>query len=119
MESSESRRDTCAERTSFYRFILCGIAQNVADLGFEAASMSRGPPLQARFYIVFQVTNYKLRHRDLAIVDIKISTMATIVNALVLLCFLLGLILARSAKPLRCRPRRPAHMLTLSCGFGS
>src|SRR5262245_39565226 len=119
MESGKARRDTRAEGTSLYRFVLCGIAQNVAHLRFKAASMPCGPPLEARFYIVFQVTNDKLSHQDLAIIDIKISIIATIVNALVPLCFLFWLILARSAKPLSCRSRRPAHMLTLSCGYGS
>src|SRR5258708_26892126 len=63
MESSKTRRDTCTERTSLYRFVLCGVAQNVAPLRFKAAAMPSGPPLQARLYLVFQVTNDKLRHR--------------------------------------------------------
>ncbi len=43
--------------------------------------MPRGPPLQACFYIVFQITNEKLCHRNLTMFDIKISNMVPTVNA--------------------------------------
>jgi hypothetical protein len=71
MESGEARRDTCAERILLRRFVLCGIVWDVTYFGPEAASMPSRPPMQARFFIVFQVTNDKLRHADHATHDTR------------------------------------------------
>src|SRR5580700_970192 len=65
VKAREACGNTRAEPGAFHRVVLCGVPQNVTDLGLEAAAVSRRPPLQARLYIVFQITNHELCHKQL------------------------------------------------------
>ena len=76
IESREAERDARAERALLHLIVVCGPAPDIPHLRLKAATKPGCRPLQARFYIIFQVTNDELRHVDPAIFDIKISIMA-------------------------------------------
>jgi hypothetical protein len=72
----EPCRNAGAESSDRPPRLLDRVSQNVADFVFHAPSMTLGASFQPHLHFLFQVTNYKLRHRRFPAyhtIDITIS----------------------------------------------
>jgi hypothetical protein len=68
----EARGNSRTEKRTWLTLVLEGIAQNVAHFLLHAAPMTGGPAPQTSLYIILEMTNNKLCHRQ-TLPDIMIS----------------------------------------------